>query len=138
MELSHSLNYLAVLVAAIANMVIGAVFFMPAVCGSRWMAYVGKTAADIEKTPHMWASYLGALVGSVVVSYTVARIAAYAGTDSFVDAAVLMLLIWVGLVLVTLSDEALWERRPVGLFVLSGARWFVALAAITLIVVFWV
>ncbi len=138
MELSHPLNYLAVFVAAIANMVIGAVWFMPAVCGSRWMGYTGITTEDIENAKHMWASYLGAFVGSVVIAYAIARIAAYAAAESFVDAAILMLLIWVGLVLTTQSDEPLWERRPVGLFVLNGARWFVSLAVITLIVVLWV
>ena len=138
MELAHSVNYLAVLVAAIVNMVIGAVWFMPAVFGSRWMRYTGLTSEGIANTPHMWASYLGALVGSVLVAYAVARIAAYAAAESVTDASILMLLIWAGLVLVPLSDEALWERRPVGLFVLSGARWFVALAVITAIVALWV
>ena len=138
MELSHSINYLAVLVAAIANMVIGAVWFMPAVFGSQWMRYTGLTSEAIENTPHMWVSYLGSFVGSVLVAYAVARIAAYAAAESVIDAAVLMLLIWVGLVLVPLSDEALWERRPVGLFVLAGARWFVALAVISAIVALWV
>ena len=138
MELAHSVNYLAVLVAAIVNMVIGAVWFMPAVFGSRWMRLTGLTAEGIQNTPHMWASYLGSLVGSVLLAYSVARIAAYAAAESVTDAAILMLLIWVGIVLVPLSDEALWERRPVGLFVLVGARWFVALAVITAIVALWV
>ena len=138
MELAHSINYLAVLVAAIANMVIGAVWFMPAVFGSYWMRFTGLTNESIESTPHMWASYLGSLIGSVLVAYAVARIASYAAAESVVDAAILMLLIWTGLVLVPLSDEALWERRPVGLFVLVGARWFVALAVITAIVALWV
>jgi hypothetical protein len=138
MELSHSVNYLAVLVAAIANMVIGAVWFMPAVLGSHWMRFTGLTSEAIENTPHMWVSYLGSLIGSVLVAYAVARIASYAAAESIVDAAILMLLIWAGLVLVPLSDEALWERRPVGLFVLVGARWLVALAVITVIVALWV
>ena len=137
MELSHSLNYPAVLVAAIANMVIGAVWFMPAVFGNRWMRYTGLTSEGIADTPHMWASYLGSFVGSVLVSYAVARIAAYAAAESVADAAILMLLIWAGLVLVPLSDEALWERRPAGLFALVGARWFVALAVISAILALW-
>ena len=138
MELAHSVNYLAVLVAAIANMVIGAVWFMPAVFGRRWMRYTGLTSETIENTPHMWASYLGSFLGSVLLAYAVARIAAYAGAESVTDAAILMLLIWAGLVLVPLSDETLWERRPMGLFYLVGFRWFVALAVIGAIVSLWV
>lgn len=138
MELSHSVNYLAVLVAAIANMVIGAVWFMPAVFGRHWMRFTGLTSESIENTPHMWASYLGSFLGSVLVAYAVARIASYAAAESVTDAAILMLLIWAGLVLVPLSDEALWERRPLGLFYLVGARWFVSLAVISAIVALWV
>lgn len=138
MELSHSINYLAVFVAAIANMVIGAVWFMPAVFGRLWMRFTGLTSESIANTPHMWASYLGSFLGSVLVAYTVARIASYAAAESVTDAAILMLLIWAGLVLVPLSDEALWERRPLGLFYLVGARWFVALAVISAIVALWV
>ncbi len=94
MELSHSINYLAVFVAAIANMVIGAVWFMPAVFGRLWMRFTGLTSESIANTPHMWASYLGSFLGSVLVAYTVARIASYAAAESVTDAAILMLLIW--------------------------------------------
>ena len=138
MELANSINWLAVVAAAVANMVIGALWYMPALFGDRWMRYTGLTREAIESAPNMWVSYLGALVGSLVLATAVALIAGYAAAGSFVDGLVLLLVFWVGLFVTSLSDEALWERRPVGLYILNCGRWLVALTAVTLIVVLWV
>ena len=44
MSLDFSVNYVAVLVATIAVMVFGFVFFLPQVFGARWMALIGRPA----------------------------------------------------------------------------------------------
>ncbi len=137
MELAHGLNWIAVLVAAVANMLIGATWYMPAVFGRQWMRYTGKTMDDLENTPRPWIGYIGSFAASILIAYTVSRIAAYAAAESLVDAILLMLFIWLGLFVTSLSDEALWERRPFGLYILNCGRWLVALIAVTLIVVLW-
>ena len=42
------INWLAVLLAFIASMAIGFVWYMPAVLGKRWMAAIGKTEEDLK------------------------------------------------------------------------------------------
>lgn len=47
-SISH-LNWLAVLVAFASSMVIGFVWYMPAVLGRMWMQAIGKTEEDLQK-----------------------------------------------------------------------------------------
>jgi hypothetical protein len=47
-SLSH-INWLAILLAFVSSMVIGFVWYMPAVLGRRWMQAIGKTEEDLKK-----------------------------------------------------------------------------------------
>ena len=49
MSIEWDVNYIAVVVAAVAGMVIGAVYFMPAVAGNAWMKAIGKTPEDFNR-----------------------------------------------------------------------------------------
>ncbi len=76
--LSHisQTNWLAVLLAFIASMVIGFVWYMPAVFGKRWMAAIGKTEEDLKNTdggagiwaPMVVAAALTAILLAVLIS----------------------------------------------------------------------
>jgi Protein of unknown function (DUF1761) len=76
--LSHisQLNWLAVLLAFISSMVIGFVWYMPAVLGRRWMAAIGKTEEDLKNisggagiwVPMMAAAALTAVLLAVLIS----------------------------------------------------------------------
>ena len=76
--LSHisQINWLAVLLAFVASMVIGFVWYMPAVLGNRWMAAIGKTEEDLKNisggagiwVPMMVAAALTAVLLAVLIS----------------------------------------------------------------------
>jgi hypothetical protein len=76
--LSHisQLNWLAVLLAFLSSMVIGFVWYMPAVLGRRWMAAIGKTEEDLKNisggagiwVPMMAAAALTAVLLAVLIS----------------------------------------------------------------------
>ncbi|MFE4197418.1 DUF1761 domain-containing protein [Paenarthrobacter sp. NPDC056912] len=76
--LSHisQINWLAVLLAFISSMVIGFVWYMPAVLGRRWMAAIGKTEDDLKNieggagiwVPMMLASALTSILLAVLIS----------------------------------------------------------------------
>ena len=48
MSVEWDVNYIAVVIAAVAGMIIGAVYFQPAVAGKAWMKAVGKTEEDLR------------------------------------------------------------------------------------------
>jgi hypothetical protein len=70
------INWLAVLLAFIANMAIGFVWYMPAVLGKRWMAAIGKTEEDLKNIgggagiwlPMMAAAALTAILLAVLIT----------------------------------------------------------------------
>lgn len=70
------INWLAVLLAFIASMVIGFVWYLPAVLGNRWMAAIGKTEEDLKNisggagiwVPMMAAAALTAILLAVLIS----------------------------------------------------------------------
>jgi hypothetical protein len=76
--LSHisQINWLAVLLAFVASMAIGFVWYMPAVLGNRWMAAIGKTEEDLKNisggagiwVPMMVAAALTAILLAVLIS----------------------------------------------------------------------
>lgn len=70
------INWLAVLLAFVASMAIGFVWYMPAALGNRWMAAIGKTEEDLKNIgggagiwlPMMLASALTAILLAVLIS----------------------------------------------------------------------
>ena len=70
------INWLAVLLAFIASMAIGFVWYLPAVLGNRWMAAIGKTEEDLKDigggagiwVPMMVAAALTAILLAVLIS----------------------------------------------------------------------
>ena len=70
------INWLAVLLAFIATMAIGFVWYMPAVLGNRWMAAIGKTEDDLKNmsggagiwVPMMVAAALTAILLAVLIT----------------------------------------------------------------------
>lgn len=73
---ASQINWLAVLLAFVASMAIGFVWYMPAVLGNRWMAAIGKTEEDLKNIgggagiwlPMMLASALTAILLAVLIS----------------------------------------------------------------------
>jgi hypothetical protein len=70
------INWLAVLLAFLASMAIGFVWYMPAVLGNRWMTAIGKTEDDLKNMgggagiwlPMVAASALTAILLAVLIS----------------------------------------------------------------------
>jgi hypothetical protein len=70
------INWLAVLLAFIATMAIGFVWYLPAVLGTRWMEAIGKTEEDLKNTeggagiwlPMMLAAALTAVLLAVLIT----------------------------------------------------------------------
>ncbi|MFF2841836.1 DUF1761 domain-containing protein [Paenarthrobacter sp. NPDC057981] len=76
--LSHisQINWLAVLLAFVSSMVIGFVWYMPAVLGRRWMEAIGKTEDDLKNieggagiwVPMMLAAAVTSILLAILIS----------------------------------------------------------------------
>jgi hypothetical protein len=110
-------NYLAVLVAAIVNMAIGALWYSPSLFGKRWMELVGIRPEDAERrAAGARRAYSWTFVASLVMAYALARILWYAKIGSLGGGAAIGLLVWLGFVATTTGANYLFENRPCRLY----------------------
>ena len=135
-----TINYLAVLVAAVASMVIGMAWYSPFLFGKMWMQLSGITEAKIKeaKKKGMAQSYVMAFVGSLVMSYVLAHFVQYAGATDVMGGLMAGFWAWLGFIATVLLGSVLWEGKPVKLYVLNIAEYLVALLVMGAILAVWV
>jgi len=89
------LEWLAVIVAAIAYFAIGALWYAPPVFGNVWMAAGGITREQTEGGPGA-AVYAVPLIGSVLAAIAIGMLAEATGTDTLGEGLVLGAVVAVG------------------------------------------
>jgi len=131
-----SVNFVSIVVAAVAYMVLGALWYSPILFGSAWMRGIGKTkeqvAADFSP-----ANYVYALITSFVAAYGIARIMAWAGRHTISDGIVVGLLAGVCFVLTTMGINDIYEKRPMGLTFINVLYHIAGFVVIGIIVGAW-
>ncbi len=101
-------NWLAVLVAALAYFVIGAVWYAPPVFGAMWMAAGGMTREQTEGGPPA-AIFAVPLVGSVLAALAIGMLAVASGTDTLSEGIVLGFIVAIGFALAISLVTATFE-----------------------------
>ncbi len=69
-----SINYLAVVVAAVAYFMIGGLWYSPLLSAKKWLALSGMTEEQIKASGGGGKAYLGTFVGALVMAYVLAHI----------------------------------------------------------------
>lgn len=134
----EGINYLAVLVAAILNMAIGALWYSPAVLGGAWMDLVGLKAEDAQKRmAGMRRAYSWAFVASFLMAYALARVLWYAKVTSPGGGIMIGLLAWLGFVAASHGANYLFEGRPFRLFTINMGYHLVGLAVMGALLAVW-
>jgi hypothetical protein len=109
LDLLGDINWLAVIVGAVAYFVIGALWYSPPLFGKPWMAAGGmETPADGQGPGP--AIYLMPLIGSVLSAIALGMIAEATGTDTVSEGIALGLVVGIGfaisIALVTATFES--------------------------------
>ena len=120
-----SINYLAVIIAAIANMAIGSLWYGP-VFGKKWMTLMGFTKESIKNMP---LKPMHAMIGGTLLSLFIAYVMAHfigivenAGFSGYQ----LGFWVWLGFAVPTVAHGFLWEGKPFALFILNAAYLLIA------------
>ncbi len=84
--LSHisQINWLAVLLAFVSSMVIGFVWYMPAVLGRRWMQAIGKTEEDLKNIEGGAGIWVPMMVAAAATSILLAVLISALDLNTFV------------------------------------------------------
>lgn len=93
--LSHisQINWLAVLLAFVSSMVIGFVWYMPAVLGRRWMQAIGKTEDDLKNIDGGAGIWVPMMLTAAVTSILLAILLSALDINTFWAGAVFALII---------------------------------------------
>jgi len=133
---SAGINYLAVVVAAVAYMVVGAIWYSQLLFGQAWMQGIGKTKEQIasDSSP---ANYIGGLVTAFIASYGIARLMVWTGRDTVADGIVLGLFVGVCFVLTSMAVNDMFEGRRKSLTVINFMYHITGLMVVGVIIGAW-
>jgi hypothetical protein len=132
------INYLAVIVSAVAAMVLGSLWYGP-LFGKPWMAMMGITKESIAqgKKQDMAKSYGFMALGSLVMAYVFAHTFVFATnyTQTFGVAGGLTNAVWtwLGFIAPVTMGTVLWEGKPWKLWMLNSGYYLASLAVMGVI-----
>ena len=112
---SIHIDWLAVVIAAVLNMVIGFFWYSKWLFGDVWMKLRKFKEVDIGmKTPIFYAFLV-----SLLIAYFLAFFEAYLGVTSVTDGMFVGFCFWLGFVATTQISSVIWCREPVRVFFLD-------------------
>lgn len=130
------INYFAVLVGTVFNMVLGFLWYGP-FFGKPWlgmMEKMGKRREDMRGTPSI---YFVTLVGAFVLSLAIALIVKAFAVDSWWMGLAAGAVIWIGVGATGSLTSSVFEGRPTGLWVLNNLYQLVVSAGLGVLYVVW-
>src|SRR5262245_36042723 len=127
------INYLAVIVAAVAAWLAGAVWY--GVLARPWMAASGKTPQEIEdfkKQPRSVLPLIYAFLGAAVMAWVLAGLLGHLGAAFLTlrNGAISGMFCWLGFVITTMLINYSFARRKPMLLVIDGGHWLLVLTLI--------
>jgi hypothetical protein len=124
-------NILAVILAAAAAMVLGALWYSPLLFGRPWKRLIGITSAG-----GAWLSYLLNFLSLLLMSYILGSIIKGLGAGTVEAGLRTGFWLWAGLVATITLGSLLWERKSLGLYLLNNAYYLLSIWLMCLIFVF--
>jgi hypothetical protein len=121
-------NYLAILIAAVAAWIAGAAWYMS--LSRFWIIAVGLTPAQMEaakKRPLAWLPFVLVFIGHVVMAFVLAGILFHFGMVNVKDGIITGALCWLGFVITTITANNAFAMRSWRLTVIDGGHYLLVL-----------
>lgn len=131
-----SVNLLAVLVAAVVNMIIGAVWYSSALFAGPWQKLTGKSAADM-KSAGATKGYVLTFVGALLLSYILAYVLQLTATTTIMEALKMGFWLWLGFTAATSLSDYVFSGRPMKLYWINNGYQLVSILVMSVILVSW-
>ncbi len=135
MAVNFGVNYLAVLVSAIAAIVIGFIWYAPPVFGNRWMAYLGTTQAQLGNPGP--AGMVTGIVASLLNAFVLAVLSLNLGGKTLTDGIMLGVICWLGFMATITAAQIAFEKKSWGLWVINNLHNVIVQALMGAIVTVW-
>jgi Protein of unknown function (DUF1761) len=137
----HHVNLLAVLVAAIATMVVGFLWYSPLLFAKPWMKEMGYDPNDKAKTEEMKKSagpaYGGSFLASLVSAFILALFLHWLRVESLHFGLMVGFHVWLGFVATVQFTSALFTKQSMKLFGINTGYQLVCYLAMAAILTCW-
>jgi Protein of unknown function (DUF1761) len=120
-------NFWAILVSALFQWLLGAVWYSPALFAKPWMEMAG-VHPNANKKNRMMVGMVASFVGSLVTSFMLAQVVMWAGAETYYLGALIGFILWLGFIAAPLSASYIYEGRPIDLFAINAGYWMVGLS----------
>lgn len=137
---TFDINYLAVLISAVASFATGMLWYSRVLFGNLWMKFSGISKTSIEKSKKKgMAPYLAAaFIGGLVMSFVLAHFVDIAGAVTALEGAQTGFWSWLGFVAPVMLGTVLWEGKSFKLYLINASHYLVVLMAMGSILAVWV
>ena len=133
-----NINLLAVLVAGIAPMVLGFIWYGP-LFGKQWTKLMGFTQKSMEEAKkEMGKTYGLSFLGSLVMAYVLAHFVDYANATTFLEGALTGFWAWAGFVATVMLTEVLYGGKSVNLYYINTGYQLASLVLMGALLAVWV
>jgi hypothetical protein len=129
-------NYLAILVAGIANMIVGGLWYSPVLFAKPWMALNNMTEESM-KNAKPGPLYAQAFVASLVMYYVLAHIIHYTNAATAMDGAKTAFWVWLGFITTVQFTANLFSPKKIGAYFIDTGYQFVTTIVAGVILAVW-
>ena len=127
------MNYLAVLVAGIASMILGAIYYGP---------LFGKMLAKLSKVKKkkegMAQKYVMALIKTWIIAYVLAMFLDLTNITIMIEGLIMSLWLWLGFIATTTFCGVIWGAKPFKLWLVNNCFNLLSILMMAAILVYWV
>lgn len=125
-------NYLGVLLAAVASMVVGFIYYNPAVVGKPWMKQMGYTAESLKKAQKEMGklyglSFIVALITAYVLSYVMYLMMSFSHSSAVTTGLTTAFWMWLGFIMPVQLTGEIFGSKKWTLFVINTVYQLVSL-----------
>ncbi|MGH3457770.1 DUF1761 domain-containing protein [Aeromicrobium sp.] len=137
--MTPEINHVAVVLAVVAAMIVGFVFYLPAVFGRRWMEMVGHSDESVEGGPAF--IYPVVIVAGFVTAYALAGVTFlshefYQG-GFLLSALVSAWILWLAFTAARMLVHDLFDTRTLQITALTALNELITVTAMALVIGLW-
>ena len=122
------MNYLAIVIAAVAAWLFGAGWYMA--LGKPWMAALGTTPdkmAKAKRRPGAWLPFVYAFVAELLMAWILAGLLGHIGVLTIRGVLISAAFCWAGFVITTMVVNNGFAGRDARLLLIDGGHWLIVL-----------
>jgi len=118
-------NHWAIIVAALFQWVLGALWYSPPLFAKPWSAMVWRTPEDKPKS--LVTGMVSSLICDLILTFILAHVILWSGSEGFGEGALAGFIVWAGFIACPNIPQGIYEGRPFRLFAINGGYWLAGL-----------